>query len=153
MALTNNPASAANCSLCRGEDGGTLVWRDDFCRVVLVDDADYPGFCRVILNAHQRELSDLLPAEQSRLLQVVVTIETTLRATLQPDKINLASLGNQVPHLHWHLIPRYVDDAHFPQPIWGTRQRESNAAQLTTRHQHLPALLNHLQQALNCRSW
>jgi diadenosine tetraphosphate (Ap4A) HIT family hydrolase len=43
---------------------------------------------------------------------------------LRPDKINLASLGNMVAHLHWHVIPRFADDPHFPQPIWGTRQRE-----------------------------
>jgi len=47
-----------------------------------------------------------------------------LRDTLQPDKINLASLGNQVPHLHWHVIPRFADDAHFPDPIWAAARRE-----------------------------
>jgi diadenosine tetraphosphate (Ap4A) HIT family hydrolase len=42
---------------------------------------------------------------------------------LQPDKINLASLGNMVPHLHWHVVPRWRDDSHFPAPIWAAAKR------------------------------
>ena len=41
-----------------------------------------------------------------------------------PAKINLATLGNMVAHVHWHVIPRFADDPHFPQPVWGARQRE-----------------------------
>jgi diadenosine tetraphosphate (Ap4A) HIT family hydrolase len=48
-----------------------------------------------------------------------------LRAQLAPLKMNLASLGNQTPHLHWHVIPRFADDSHFPQSVWGTRQRDA----------------------------
>jgi diadenosine tetraphosphate (Ap4A) HIT family hydrolase len=47
-----------------------------------------------------------------------------LRDALAPTKINLAALGNMVPHLHWHVIARFDWDSHFPQPIWGTRQRD-----------------------------
>ena len=43
---------------------------------------------------------------------------------------NLASLGNLVPHLHWHVIPRFASDSHYPQPIWGTRQRDSRTPPL-----------------------
>jgi diadenosine tetraphosphate (Ap4A) HIT family hydrolase len=47
-----------------------------------------------------------------------------MREHLRPEKINLASLGNQVPHLHWHVIARFSDDAHFPGPIWASPQRK-----------------------------
>jgi diadenosine tetraphosphate (Ap4A) HIT family hydrolase len=57
----------------------------------------------------------------------VFAVESVLREQLDPHKINLASLGNVVPHLHWHVIPRYTDDPHFPQPIWSNAQREINA--------------------------
>jgi diadenosine tetraphosphate (Ap4A) HIT family hydrolase len=53
----------------------------------------------------------------------VCKVEQVLREVMQPDKINLASLGNMTPHLHWHVIPRFKSDKHFPQPIWGTPQR------------------------------
>lgn len=111
------------CPLCESR-GGTILWQDDFCRVVLADEPDYPGFLRVILAAHVKEMSDLAPAEQQRLLQAVLASEAALREVVAPDKVNLASLGNLVPHLHWHVIPRFTDDPHFPNAVWGARQRD-----------------------------
>ncbi len=111
-----------SCPLCEAP-GGTLVWQDDFCRVVLADEPDYPGFLRVILNAHVKEMSDLSPADQVALMHVVFAAEAVLIETMAPDKINLASLGNVVPHLHWHVIPRFADDPHFPNAVWGERKR------------------------------
>lgn len=115
-----------DCEFCR-EAGGEIVWRDDLCRVVRVRDADHPGFCRVIWQAHAREMSDLPAADRRHLMAVVFAVEAALRALLRPDKINLASLGNVVPHVHWHVIARWRDDRHFPQPIWGTPQRPASA--------------------------
>ncbi|GAB3263890.1 hypothetical protein GCM10027296_39740 [Chitinimonas naiadis] len=57
-------------------------------------------------------------------MNAVWAVEEVLRHELQPDKINLASLGNVVPHLHWHIIPRWRDDPHFPSPIWALPVRE-----------------------------
>lgn len=104
-----------------------VVWHDASCRAILVDDADYPGFVRVIWQRHVREMSDLPGFEQRHLMNVVFAVETALRGLLQPDKINLASLGNVVPHLHWHVIPRFRDDRHFPDPIWAAPSREAIA--------------------------
>src|SRR5690606_2355325 len=58
------------------------------------------------------------------LLGVVLRVEMVQRALLRPDKINLASLGNVVPHLHWHVIPRWHDDRHFPNAVWGAERTE-----------------------------
>ncbi len=111
-----------NCELC-DTAGGTLLWEGAQCRVVLVEDADYPGYCRVIWNQHVKEMSDLHAVERDACMHVVFAVENALRAALNPDKINLASFGNMIPHLHWHVIPRYSSDKHFPQPIWGSAQR------------------------------
>lgn len=119
----------SKCELCDGP-GGELIWQDAFCRVVRVEDVDYPGFCRVILNRHVREMSDLDSRARERLMSVVFAVEQAVRETLQPEKINLASLGNMTPHLHWHVIPRYRQDRTFPNPIWGANQRETVAATL-----------------------
>lgn len=116
--------TATDCPLCRS-DAGTVLWRDALCRVVLADEADYPGFLRVILNAHVKEMTDLPAAEQQALLHVVLATEAALREVMAPDKVNLASLGNVVPHLHWHVIARFADDPHFPNPVWGERRRQS----------------------------
>ena len=110
------------CELC-DELGGELLWQDSVCRVVLVNDADYPGFCRVIWQAHIKEMTDLTASQRGRLMEIVFTLEQVLRQTLLPDKINLASLGNVTPHLHWHVIPRFRSDPHFPNPIWAIASR------------------------------
>ena len=110
------------CELC-DSPGGDLLWRDGFCRVVLVDDPDYPGLCRVVLERHVKEMTDLEPAERTRLMKAVFATEEALRALLDPDKVNLASLGNLTAHLHWHVIPRHRRDRHFPRPIWAEPTR------------------------------
>jgi diadenosine tetraphosphate (Ap4A) HIT family hydrolase len=123
--LSSSPAHPTPpCELC-AEAGGTLLWQNALCRVVAVADPDYPGLCRVILNRHAREMTDLEATERRALLDVVFAVETTVRETMQPDKMNLASLGNMTPHVHWHVIPRFRDDPHFPGPVWAPRQRAS----------------------------
>lgn len=112
------------CELCAGT-GGELLWKDARCRVVLIDEPGYAGYCRVIWNAHIREMTDLDEADRLHCLRVVLAVEAVLRELLTPHKINLASLGNFTPHVHWHVIPRFRDDPHFPQAIWGQRQREA----------------------------
>lgn len=117
------PADGA-CQLCR-EAGGNILWQDELCRLVLVEDADHPGYCRVVWKRHVDEMTALDAAARRHLMSVVFAAETALRAVARPDKVNLASLGNVVPHLHWHVIPRWRDDRHFPNPIWGKALREA----------------------------
>jgi len=101
-----------------------VLWQNDLCRVVRVDEPDYPGFCRVILNRHAREMTDLDPAERDALMRVVYEVEAAVRTCMGADKMNLASLGNMTPHVHWHVVPRFRDDRHFPGPIWAAPRRE-----------------------------
>lgn len=110
--------NANNCALCQ-PSAHLILWRDDFCRVVLLNDADYPAYCRVELTAHVKEMTDLAPADRARTMKVVFAVETAVREVIQPDKINLASLGNKTPHVHWHIIPRFENDKHFPNSHWG----------------------------------
>lgn len=128
------------CDLCDSA-GGEVLWQDDLCRVVLVGDADYPGFCRVILKRHVAEMTDLAVAERERLMHVVFATEAAVREILQPDKVNLASLGNVVPHLHWHVIPRFRNDRHFPNPIWGQAQRAATPDSLPNLKDRLGSVL------------
>jgi len=121
--VTGSPSPVSGCTLCL-QPGGEVMWNDGFARVVLVGDADHPGFCRVILNAHEKEMTGLPDADRARLMELVFVVERTLRELLAPDKINLASFGNVVPHLHWHVIPRFADDPHFPDSVWSARKRE-----------------------------
>jgi diadenosine tetraphosphate (Ap4A) HIT family hydrolase len=107
----------AACELCTSA-GGVLLWQDARLRVVHVDDAQHPGFLRVIWRDHVAEMSDLTAADRAHLFDVVIVAEAVLRELLRPDKINLASLGNMTPHLHWHVIARFRGDPQFPDPVW-----------------------------------
>lgn len=114
------------CSLC-DSDGGVLVHRAGLFRVVRADEAGFPAFYRVIWNAHAGEFSDLDATHRQLCMDAVVAVEQALREQLQPTKINIASLGNMVPHLHWHVIARFEWDSHFPSPVWAAAQREAPA--------------------------
>jgi diadenosine tetraphosphate (Ap4A) HIT family hydrolase len=92
-------------------------------------------------------MTDLPPSSRSAMMQMVMKVESALRQTLNPDKINLASLGNMTPHLHWHVIPRFGDDAHFPSPVWAAAQRQPDAGVLAARASNLAALRAALARA------
>ena len=140
-----------DCVFCR-EDGGLVLWQDDSLRVVLADEHDYPGFCRVIWNTHVAEFSDLDARSRDRVMRVVYGVERALRRVMHPVKVNLASLGNQVPHVHWHVIPRFSNDAHFPLPVWAPRQRTVSEALLSSRRAQATlladAMRGEIEQAL-----
>jgi diadenosine tetraphosphate (Ap4A) HIT family hydrolase len=103
--------------------GGQPLWQDELCRVVLVEDRDYPGFCRVILNRHVSEMTDLDTATRQRLMRVVFAAEQALRQLMQSEKIKLACFANMVAHLHCHILARFTYDKHFPGSIWGEARR------------------------------
>jgi diadenosine tetraphosphate (Ap4A) HIT family hydrolase len=132
------------CELCNNI-GGEPLWEDERVRVVYVDEPGYAGFCRVIWQTHVKEMTDLADDDRAHLMDVVFAVEAVLREQLDPLKMNLASLGNVVPHLHWHVIPRFADDPHFPQTIWAKPQRAS----LPDREISVHALASAVAAALN----
>ena len=119
------------CELC--ELAAPAAWAGEKFSVIVVDDANYPGFCRVIWHDHVREMSDLSADDRSLINDAVFQVEAAVREVMQPLKVNVASLGNVVPHLHWHIIPRYADDAHFPAPVWAQAVRATEPAILAAR--------------------
>ena len=149
--LKRDGKTEVECALCdQTEEAGVhLVARSRDWRVVRVlDNADHPAFWRVIWNGHAAEMTDLEPMQRSALMQTVCKVDAVVRRELQPHKINLASLGNVVPHLHWHVIARWADDPHFPQPIWGARQREAVAARSVQLEVDLPRVDRAIQAEL-----
>lgn len=134
----------ADCPLCAGP-GGAQIWSDEAWRVVRVADDDFPAFYRVIAKPHVVEFTDLPLPEQQRCMALVCSVERVLRKQLAPTKINLASLGNMTPHLHWHVIARFDWDSHYPQPVWGTAQRSVEPSALAL----LPMPLARLDEAVH----
>ena len=125
-----------NCALCKDElkpEEGQLIWRGDDARIILVNDPDLPGFCRVIWNHHVAEMTDLSYGEREHLMTLVFAVEEAIRHVMHPDKVNIAALGNMVPHIHWHIIPRFKDDAFYPGSAWSKRVQETPEAILLER--------------------
>jgi diadenosine tetraphosphate (Ap4A) HIT family hydrolase len=133
-----------NCVFCAElkPEEGQLIWRGDDCRIITVNDADLPGFCRVIWNHHASEMTDLTYSEREHLMNLVFVVEDAIRQVMKPTKVNLAALGNMVPHIHWHVIPRFMDDAFFPSSVWSTRIRETPISVLSDRQKTAVELPN-----------
>ena len=133
----------SGCLLCETH-GGLLVFQCEQFRVIQAVEPGFPAFYRVVWNAHVAEFSDLLVEERNVCLNAVVAVEKVLREQLKPTKINLAALGNVVPHLHWHVIARFDWDSHFPGSVWAAAQRVVDAeklAQLDRQSEQINRLL------------
>ena len=135
-----------DCVLCQ-EPGGQLIWQGENLRLIRADEAGFPAFYRIVWNAHVAEFSDLGAAQRQHCMEAVALVEQVLRQQLQPTKINLATLGNVVPHLHWHIIARYDWDSHFPAPVWASAQRPRDSAREAAVVAQLPMVDAALQQA------
>jgi diadenosine tetraphosphate (Ap4A) HIT family hydrolase len=134
------------CDLCQ-HDGGIILVKNDIYRIVRVVDPNYPAYLRVILNEHVREMTDLPRTTQSQLFLAVLACERVLRDTVSAYKVNLASLGNLTPHVHWHIIARYPDDPHFPDATWAVAKRAAGVRpELPSDEALAAALLQELER-------
>lgn len=117
------------CPLCAPQSN-VLYENDQIYIISVPNDENAPAFCRVIWKAHIKEMSELTVKEQQYLMGWVFCVEKAMREVLNPTKINLASFGNQVPHVHWHIIARFENDSCFPDSIWATPKRKMPALTL-----------------------
>lgn len=137
----------AGCPLCDA-DGGRVVFQAPRWRLIHAQEPGFPAFYRLVWQDHVREFSQLARADRLACLDALVTVEEVMLRHLQPSKVNLASLGNAVPHLHWHVIGRFEWDSHFPGAVWARPQRAADAARLQQVADRLPALENELVSLL-----
>jgi diadenosine tetraphosphate (Ap4A) HIT family hydrolase len=142
-----------DCPLCGALDG-VMIFEHNKLRVIRAmgeSEASFPAFYRVVWRAHVRELSDLSGDEIALCMRAVVEVERVMRERLTPapEKINVASLGNVVPHLHWHVIARYVWDTHWPKPVWAQVERGAHEATLQDLRTQLPAVDQAMRNALH----
>jgi len=71
-----------------------------------------------------KEMSKVPPEIKFEIYDLLDIIEKEMLAYYHPEKINIASFGNYVPHVHWHIMARFKEDSYFPEPMWGEKQRE-----------------------------
>ncbi len=91
----------------------------ELCRLLLMNDANYPWLILVPRVPDVREIYQLSDADQRLLLKESSQLSSALMALFKGDKLNVAALGNMVPQLHIHHIVRYSDDPSWPKPVWG----------------------------------
>lgn len=113
-AFVLDPRLAADCH---------VVGELELSRVLLMDDARFPWLILVPRQAGLRELVELARDQQHALLDEINRVAHVLHAMTNPDKMNIATLGNVVSQLHVHVIARHVGDAAWPRPVWGVGER------------------------------
>lgn len=137
-----------HCPLCQSPDISQLIWENQQMRIIFANESPYPGFVRVIWKQHLAEMTQLTSTERHVLMDMVYLVEEIVREVMQPQKINLAALGNMVPHIHWHVIPRYQDDAAFPGSVWSEKLRQTPQSVLDERLAREVTLKKALQDRL-----
>ena len=131
------------CPLCESVDEN-IIYKNSLFRIILVD--EIPGFIRIILNKHIKELTDLNENDYLKVMKAVYKVEKAMIKILNPDKINIASLGNYVPHLHIHIIPRYKADSWFPDTIWSPKIRDFK---YSTTNKQVDSLINEIKESIS----
>ena len=147
MSLQTDPLATA-CELCAALLPPALLLQTPRWRLVRAGEAAFPAFYRLVWQDHVAEFSELSRADRQHCMEAVAAVDAAMRAELQPTKVNLASLGNMVPHLHWHVIARFDWDSHFPGPIWGEAKRAPDEPRLAALRERLPAFERALVHAL-----
>jgi diadenosine tetraphosphate (Ap4A) HIT family hydrolase len=141
--------NVGSCPLCLSS-GGDEICSNGRLRVIAVDAPLHPGYTRVIWQEHIAEMTDLPAPARQTLMDAVWRVEQAQRDVLHADKINLAQFGNMVPHLHWHVIPRWKDDSHYPEAIWAPApsRRAEQLASWDARRSFIEARLPQYHAAL-----
>ncbi|MDD2265988.1 HIT domain-containing protein [Sulfuricurvum sp.] len=88
-----------------------------------IHDSEIP-WLKVFTHTHHKEFSECTREEKESIWESLDIIERKMLAYFKPDKINIASFGNMLPRVHWHIMARYANDSYFPEPMWGVKQRE-----------------------------
>lgn len=111
---------ATDCRFCEGERPAADDRVGDLTATVayLHDDQFFPGWVVLVLKRHATEVFELEPGEQVRMMDDVSRVAAALYDLFAARKINYACLGNQIPHIHWHIVPRLADDPAPLEPVW-----------------------------------
>jgi diadenosine tetraphosphate (Ap4A) HIT family hydrolase len=116
--------TSPDCPFCRklsapGElPAHELVWEFEHSVALLGPWQAYRGYCLLVSRKHATELSGLPPEERRAFLEEMCLLARAIEEAFRPRKLNYELLGNHVPHLHWHLFPRYADDPEHLKPVW-----------------------------------
>jgi diadenosine tetraphosphate (Ap4A) HIT family hydrolase len=121
------------CSTYGGSGGPLHIADLDLSRVFLHEDQFFPGYVLLVLRRHVSELYDLPAPERATLMEEVSRVAQALARVFRPVKMNYELLGNLVPHIHWHLVPRLATDPGLRAPIWTVEHKPAPLAPAAAR--------------------
>lgn len=102
----------------------SILYENENIRIE-TEESEIP-WLKIFTQSAYKEMSEV-PAEiKFEIYELLESIEKEMLSYYNPSKINIASFGNYVPHVHWHIMARFKEDSYFPEPMWGTKQRESD---------------------------
>ena len=109
-----------DCIMCRRwqDEPDLRIIELEQCYVQLNRDQFFRGYTLVFSRAHVTELFHLDQGVRQQVIEEVNRVAVALNQVYRPTKMNYELLGNMVPHMHWHLVPRFSDDPLWPRPIW-----------------------------------
>jgi diadenosine tetraphosphate (Ap4A) HIT family hydrolase len=113
--------------------------------VVLADEQLYRGYCLLFLRDHVEHVDELSLERQGRLWDDVARVAKAVWKVVEPVRLNYASLGNFVTHVHWHVIPRHADDPEPLHPIW---VRSASERRLALTEDQRVGLIANLRRAM-----
>jgi diadenosine tetraphosphate (Ap4A) HIT family hydrolase len=100
-----------------------IVWENETLRVEK-EESEIP-WLKLFTKVPYREMSEVPDETKREIYTLLDLIEKEMISYYHPDKINIASFGNYMPHVHWHIMARFKKDSYFPEPMWGKKQRNS----------------------------
>jgi diadenosine tetraphosphate (Ap4A) HIT family hydrolase len=101
-----------------------VVYKSDLIYIES-EESEIP-WLKIFTNTPYRELSMCDPNTKNSLFTILNIVEKSMLEYYKPTKINIASFGNYLPRVHFHVMARFKEDSFFPEPMWGIKQRESN---------------------------
>lgn len=109
-----------DCPMCEKwvDDAEMQIAELEHCYVLLNRDQFFPGYSFVFTKEHVTELFHLDRPNRQAVVEEVNLVAEVLNKVFEPTKMNYELLGNMVPHMHWHLVPRFDKDPLWPKPIW-----------------------------------
>lgn len=101
-----------------------IIYQNEFIKI-LVEVSEIP-WLKIFTQTPYKEFSQCDMRTRLDIFQCLDIIEKEMLEYFEPEKINIASFGNYVPHVHFHIMARFKEDSFFPESMWGKKQRESN---------------------------
>jgi len=123
------------------EENSFFITNMPLCQVRLINNCLFPWVILVPNIPNVKEIIDLTWDDRLKLMEEICVVSEKMKEIFTTDKINVASLGNEVSQLHVHIIGRYRSDDAWPKPVWGNGSKPYNDKAKKLMIEHLQPLI------------